>query len=85
MAKFDDLSWYAGADDFPDDVLEENGAIDIFLTWATGKGLLCGSGNRAWRDDLIRHQRTVRKFTSMTCLICPADARICLEIRYDQC
>jgi hypothetical protein len=41
MAKFDDTSWHTGADDFPEDVPEENGAthIGMFLTWAIDRGL----------------------------------------------
>ena len=41
MTKFDDMSWHAGADDFPEDAPEENAAthIGMFLTWAIDKGL----------------------------------------------
>lgn len=41
MTKFDDLSWHAGAADFPDDAPEENGAthIGMFLAWAIDNGL----------------------------------------------
>jgi len=41
MAKLDDASFHMGADDFPDDVPEENGAthIGMFITWAIRKGL----------------------------------------------
>jgi hypothetical protein len=41
MGKLDDASYHMGADDFPDDAPEENGAthIGMFLTWAIRKGL----------------------------------------------
>lgn len=41
MAKFDDASWHWGADNFPEDVPEENGAthIGMFVTWAITRGL----------------------------------------------
>src|SRR4051812_44179825 len=41
MTKFDDASWHWGADDFPKDTPEENGAthIGMFLTWAIERGL----------------------------------------------
>jgi hypothetical protein len=41
MTTFDDASWHSGADDFPDDVPEQNAAthIGLFLTWAIDKGL----------------------------------------------
>ena len=41
MAKFDDASWHWGADNFPDDAPEENGAthIGMFVTWAIERGL----------------------------------------------
>jgi hypothetical protein len=41
MGKLDDASFHMGADDFPDDAPEENGAthIGMFLTWAIRKGL----------------------------------------------
>jgi hypothetical protein len=40
MTKFDDASWHWGADDFPDDAPEENGAthIGMFLTWMIERG-----------------------------------------------
>lgn len=41
MAKFDDASWHWGADNFPADVPEENGAthIGMFVTWTIERGL----------------------------------------------
>jgi hypothetical protein len=41
MAKFDDASWHWGADNFPEDAPEENGAthIGMFVTWTIERGL----------------------------------------------
>jgi hypothetical protein len=40
MAKFDDASWHWGADNFPDDAPQENGAthIGMFVTWTIERG-----------------------------------------------
>src|SRR5215470_415777 len=42
MPKVDDESFHSGAENFPDDVPDENGAthIAMFLTWAIDRGLL---------------------------------------------
>jgi hypothetical protein len=41
MASIDRADWHSGADDFPDDAPEENGATHIgwFVRWAIGRGL----------------------------------------------
>lgn len=41
MASIDKADWHYGADDFPDDVPEENGATHIgwFVRWAIERGL----------------------------------------------
>jgi hypothetical protein len=45
MGKLDDASFHIGADDFPDEAPEENGAthIGMFLTWAIRKGLFASA------------------------------------------
>ena len=69
MGKLDDASFHIGADDFPDDAPEENGAthIGMFLTWAIRKGLFASPnvpteaveavriGKLSGRDFVLEH------------------------------
>ena len=69
MAKFDDISYHSGADDFPKDAPEENGATHtgMFVTWAIRKGLFVDAdapadaveavrqGTLSGRDFLLQH------------------------------
>jgi hypothetical protein len=57
MASIDKADWHYGADDFPDDVPEENGATHIgwFVRWAIGRGLfVADDGTPAEVIDAVR-------------------------------
>lgn len=56
MASIDRADWHYDADDFPDDVPEENGATHIgwFVRWAIGRGLFVGDGTPAEAIDAVR-------------------------------
>lgn len=57
MASIDKADWHSGADDFPDDVPEENGATHIgwFVRWAIGRGFfVANDGTPAEAIDAVR-------------------------------
>ena len=57
MASIDKADWHYGADNFPDDVPEENGATHIgwFVRWAIGRGLfVADDGTPAEVIDAVR-------------------------------
>lgn len=57
MASIDKADWHYGADNFPDNVPEENGATHIgwFVRWAIGRGLfVADDGTPAEVIDAVR-------------------------------
>jgi hypothetical protein len=56
MEKLDDASFHIGADGFPEDAPEENGAthIGMFLTWAIRKGLFTSTDAPADAVEAVR-------------------------------
>jgi len=62
MPKLDDASWHSGADDFPEDLPEENAAthIGFFVAWAINKDFWGSFPDSEWsgavqqvRDQII--------------------------------
>ena len=58
MASIDNADWHCGADDFPEDAPEENGATHIgwFVRWAIGRGLFVKEEDTP--DEMIEAVRT---------------------------
>jgi hypothetical protein len=82
MAKVDDVSWHTGADDFPEDVPEENGAthIGMFLTWAIDKGLFV---DPAIPPEVVQSVRK-RAMSGRDLLLNSYDGRLLSEILDDE-
>jgi hypothetical protein len=56
MASIDRADWHSGADDFPEDAPEENGATHIgwFVRWAIGRGLFANEDTPAEAIEAVR-------------------------------
>lgn len=56
MASIDRADWHYGADNFPDDLPEENGATHIgwFVRWTIGRGLFVSEDTPAEAIEAVR-------------------------------
>ena len=59
MATIDRADWHSGADNFPDDVPEENGAthIGMYVRWAIGRGFFVDDATPAEAIEAVRAGR----------------------------
>ena len=83
MASIDRADWHSGADNFPDDVPEENGAthIGMFVRWAIGHGLFVDD---ATPPEAIEAVRT-SKMSARDFVLDELDGKLWPSMLTDEC